>query len=326
MELYLLLSALATSVVTALLLSRLFRRLRHVGVDVHKPCRVEVPESVGLSLPLALLVPSAILYLSGMERTAVAFFSSVAIAAAIGFLDDLLVLKAWQKIVLGTLPSLPILALGAYHPSPLVPLDGFARLTIVYPTLLPLVFTVATNGLNMFDTHNGSMLSSALIVAAAMGAGGLMMSAAGVEEGRVALLLSLAIAGATAGLLLFNLYPARAFNGDVGSFSLGAAVAAATVLGRVEAVAVVAALPVLLNGLLKIASVGFKERRSFERPVVTEGWLIRPRSSEGAMSLPVLITSRVPLSEPELVAVLTLLTGLTSLLSLLTLYVTLLRL
>ncbi|MEN2999120.1 MAG: hypothetical protein ABDH61_00855 [Acidilobaceae archaeon] len=326
MEIYVLLTSLIVSLLASFLFSWLFRRARHVGTDVHKPCKVEVPESVGLSIPLALLASSALLYGSGMERAALAFSSSVAIAALIGFLDDFLVLKAWQKIVLGTLPSLPILALGAYHSSPLVPLDGFARLTIVYPILLPLAFTIATNGLNMFDTHNGSMLSSSLIVASAMAGGGLMMVAAGVEEGRLATLLSLAIAGASAGLLVLNLYPARAFNGDVGSFSLGAAIAAAAVLGRVEALAVLAALPVLLNGLLKITSVGFRERRSFERPVVVEGWFIRPRSSEGAMSLPVLITSKVPLSEPELVAVLSLLTGLTSLLALLTLYATLLRL
>lgn len=326
MELYVLLTSLAIALASSLLFSWLFRRLRHVGVDVHKPCKVEVPESVGISLSLALLASAALLYASGEERVALAFSSSVAIGAAIGLLDDFIVLKAWQKIVLGTLPSLPLLALGAYSPSPLVPLDGFARLTIVYPILLPLAFTVATNGLNMFDTHNGSMLSSALIIAVTMAAAGLMMGAAGVAEGRYALLLSLAIAGASAGALALNLYPARAFNGDVGSFSLGAAIAAAAVLGRVEAVTVLAALPILLNGLLKITSVGFKERRSFERPVVLERWFIRPKSSEGALSLPVLITSRIPLSEPELVAVITLLTGITSLLALLTLYITLLRL
>ncbi|MCX8196600.1 MAG: hypothetical protein N3F67_05980 [Acidilobaceae archaeon] len=325
MELYVLAISFAFALVLSALLSELFRRLGHTGLDVHKPCKVEVAESVGLSIPFSLLASSSLIYLAGMELEALAFASSVLIAALVGLVDDFMVLKAWQKIALGAIPSVPLLVLGTYEPSPLVPLDGFARLTIVYPLLLPLAFTVATNGLNMFDTHNGSMLSAALLVSLTMVFSGYMYLSAGVEEGRLAVLLSLAIAGAAAGMLIFNLYPARAFNGDVGSFSLGAAIAAAAAIGRTEAVAIIAALPVMLNGMLKITSVGFKERRTFEKPVELEGWFIKPKGSQGALSLPVLITSRLPLSEPELVAATTALTWITSLLALLTLYVTLLR-
>lgn len=314
-------SALPISLVAAIALRSLFLKIGHAGKDVHKPCEMLVPESVGAAIPISLAAVSAALYLSGVEK-AIPFILSVLIAAFIGMADDFVVLKAWQKIALGMLPALPILALSAYDPRPLIPLGDFARLTIIYPLLLPIAFTVATNGLNMFDTHNGGMLSSSIVALLAMAFGGLMMREVA-PEGELAAILSLASASAAAGVLVLNIYPAKAFNGDVGSFSLGAAIAAAAVLGRVEMVAVIALLPVILNGFLKISTVGFKERRSFERPVFMEGWLMKARLSKDApISLPSLILSRVPLSEPELVAALTLLTLASSWLALATLYLT----
>lgn len=313
--------AFLISAAASLALIAMFRRAGHVGRDVHKPCAIEVPESVGAAIPISLALVSLLLYRSGVEE-ALPFALSVLIAALIGIADDFLVLKAWQKIALGTLPALPILAFAAYEPKPLVPLGDFARLTIIYPLLLPIAFTVATNGLNMFDTHNGGMLSSSIVALIAMAFAGIMIRDLA-AEGELATLLSLASAGAAAGVLLFNIYPARAFNGDVGSFSLGAAIAATAVIGRVEMVALIAFLPAILNGFLKISTVGFKERRSFERPVYIEGWLMRARLSKDApISVPSLVLSRVPLSEPELVAVLVLLTALSSWLALVTLYLT----
>jgi hypothetical protein len=58
-----------------------------------------------------------------------------------------------------------------------------------------------------------------------------------------------------------------------------------------------------------------------------EGWLIKPRiSKDSPMSLTVLLTSRNPLSEPEVIVASTWLTWLSSILSLVTLYITLTRL
>jgi UDP-N-acetylmuramyl pentapeptide phosphotransferase/UDP-N-acetylglucosamine-1-phosphate transferase len=228
---------------------------------------------------------------------------------------------------LGALPSVPIILLSVYEPRPLIPLDGVARLTIVYPLSLPIVYTVATNAFNMYDTHNGVMLSSATLIIIAMITGGYIQYTYGFEESALAVILGMATLGAVVGMLYYNLYPARAFNGDVGSFTVGAAVASIAIIGRVEAVALIAGLPVALNGFLKITSIGFKERRSFQRPVEMEGWLIKPRiSKDSPMSLTVLLTSRNPLSEPEVIVASTWLTWLSSILSLVTLYLTLTRL
>jgi UDP-N-acetylmuramyl pentapeptide phosphotransferase/UDP-N-acetylglucosamine-1-phosphate transferase len=318
---------LASTLVLAYLISRIMWRLGRAGVDVHKPCNIFVVESVGVSILFSLLLATPMVYSLGFKMEALAFAFSVLIAGLIGLVDDFLVLRAWAKIALGALPSVPIILLSVYEPRPLIPLDGVARLTIVYPLSLPIVYTVATNAFNMYDTHNGVMLSSATLIIIAMITGGYIQYTYGFEESALAVILGMATLGAVVGMLYYNLYPARAFNGDVGSFTVGAAVASIAIIGRVEAVALIAGLPVALNGFLKITSIGFKERRGFQRPVEMEGWLIKPRiSKDSPMSLTVLLTSRNPLSEPEVLVASTWLTWLSSILSLVTLYMTLARL
>ena len=331
MLLYTGLGLLAVTLVLTLALapttSKVMMRLGRVGVDVHKPCKVVAVESVGVSILLSLLLATPIIYSLGFKIEALAFALSILVAGLIGLVDDFLVLRAWAKIALGALPSIPIILLSAYEPRPIIPLDGVARLTIVYPLSLPIVYTVATNAFNMYDTHNGVMLSSAALIIIALIVGGYMQYTHGFEESALAVILGMAALGAVIGMLYYNLYPAKAFNGDVGSFTVGATVASIAVIGRVEAVALIAGLPIALNGFLKITSIGFKERRGFQRPVDMEGWFIRPRlSKDSPLSLTVLLTSRNPLSEPEIVVSSTWLTWLSSALSLVTLYITLARL
>jgi len=315
---------LVSTIILAYIASKVMMRFGRVGVDVHKPCNVIVVESVGVSMMISLLIAAPLVYILGFKVEVLAFTLSILIAGLIGLVDDFLVLRAWTKIILGTLPSIPIIILSAYEPKPLIPLDGVARLTIVYPLSLPLVYTIATNAFNMYDTHNGTMLSSATLILTAMIIGGYMQYTYGFEESILAVILSMTVLGAVLGMLYYNLYPAKAFNGDVGSFTLGAAIASVAVIGRVEAVALIAGLPIALNGFLKITSIGFKERRSFIRPIEMNGWLIKPKlSKEAPLSLTVLLTSGTPLSEPEIVVASTWLTWLSSTLSLVTLYLTL---
>ena len=320
----LMLLAMILTWVSAFIAIKVMPRLGRVGVDVHKPCPVSVAESVGVSMLLSMIIASTPLYILGFPREALAFSLSILVAGLVGLVDDFLVLRAWMKIALGTLPAVPILALGAYVSKPLIPLDDFARLTIVYPLALPIVYTVSTNAFNMYDTHNGVMLIAASLMLVAMVVGGYMQYTHGLQESLLAVILGLIVLGACIGMLYYNMYPARAFNGDVGSFTVGAAIASVAIIGRVEAIALIAGLPVALNGFLKITSIGFKERRSFRRPVELEGWLVKPRiSKDSPLSIVVLVTSRTPLSEPEIVVVLTWLVWLSSTLSLITLYITL---
>ena len=319
--------ATALTLVLAFIAIKVMPRVGRVGVDVHKPCPVTVAESVGVSMLLSIIIAATPLYMLGFQREVLAFTLSILIAGLVGLVDDFLVLRAWMKIALGVLPAIPILALGVYEPRPLIPLDGIARLTIVYPLALPIVYTVSTNAFNMYDTHNGVMLVAASLMLVAMVVGGYMQYTHGFQDSLLAVLLGLIVLGACIGMLYYNMYPARAFNGDVGSFTVGAAIASIAVIGRVEAVALIAGLPIALNGFLKITSIGFRERRSFRRPVELEGWLVKPRiSKDSPLSIVVLITSRTPLSEPEIVVVLTWLMWLSSTLSLITLYATLSRL
>ncbi|MEM0341091.1 MAG: hypothetical protein QXN05_02210 [Acidilobaceae archaeon] len=320
------LSSFVLTATSAFALSKIFKKIGHLGTDVHKPCKIEVPESVGLALAIGISTSMLLVYAMTKNERALVTAFSVLLATIIGLIDDFKTLPAYVKIASGVIPALPVVLLEAYTPRPLIPLNGFARLTIIYPLLVFLAYTVSTNGFNMYDAYNGVMLSTALISMTAMSFIALMQVSVGIEESSFGFLASVVVLATVLALLPLNFYPATAFNGDTGSFALGAAYASIAIMGRLEAAAVLLALPIGLNGFLKITNVGFRERRSFERPVEIEGWLIKVKRASRAVSIYTLILSRTPLSEPEILAVSVLLTGLSSVLALITMYITLVEL
>jgi UDP-GlcNAc:undecaprenyl-phosphate GlcNAc-1-phosphate transferase len=100
------------------------------------------------------------------------------------------------------------------------------------------------NTVNFLDGVDGLAAGVVFIVAV------MLMLAAG-ERGQIDVVqLGGALAGACAGFLLFNFYPARVFMGDSGSHFLGAAVGLIAILGvaKVE-VAFALVVPVLLLAL-----------------------------------------------------------------------------
>ena len=100
------------------------------------------------------------------------------------------------------------------------------------------------NTINFLDGVDGLAAGVVFIVALT-----LLIAAAGKDQIEVVQLAG-ALAGACAGFLLFNFYPARIFMGDSGSHFLGAALAVISILGVAKvAVAFALAVPVLALAL-----------------------------------------------------------------------------
>jgi UDP-N-acetylglucosamine--dolichyl-phosphate N-acetylglucosaminephosphotransferase len=59
-----------------------------------------------------------------------------------------------------------------------------------------------------------------------------------------------ATAAACLGFLKFNRLPSRIFPGDVGTFVIGSAIAAAVIAGNMEFVGLVASMPYIINGVI----------------------------------------------------------------------------
>ena len=185
--------------------------------------------SVGLVFATLLMNVPEIFGTNQDMNLILCLFSAVGFGA-IGFIDDFikvalkrnLGLRAWQKIVLQVAVSAAFL-LGLYKNgsvSTLVRIPALGTLDIgllFYPaSMLLIIFMV--NAVNLTDGIDGLastvtfvVMLGYLVVASLLGYYHLSVYAA-------------ALAGALAGFLIWNFYPAKTFMGDTGSMFLGGAV------------------------------------------------------------------------------------------------------
>jgi UDP-N-acetylglucosamine--dolichyl-phosphate N-acetylglucosaminephosphotransferase len=168
----------------------------------------------------------------------------------------------------------------------------------------------------MMDVMNGAMPGTVAIIS-------LTMMVVLLAAGRI-------VAASLAGVLLaamlafyyFNRFPSKVFSGDTGSLSVGAALGAIAIMGRIEAVAIVALIPQIMNSFYGLASVrGLRERREIlERPTkLLEDGRLQASAEKGApVTLVRLILAAGPLGEKEIVRAMMLLTLVSCILALLT--------
>jgi UDP-GlcNAc:undecaprenyl-phosphate GlcNAc-1-phosphate transferase len=189
---------------------------------------------------VAIVVPTvAVAAASGaMTPTLWQLIGAGVLMAAFGLADDLLSLKPSTKVI------------GQVFAASLLLLFGFGlhwTSSAAADAMLTLFWVVGvTNALNLLDNMDGLCGGVTLVAGAFFLAG--MAGSAGASPASIYLAILL---GATAGFLIYNIYPASVFMGDTGSLFLGFNLAAVTLLerpdsyGRSDVVTAVAA-PVLL--------------------------------------------------------------------------------
>ena len=242
------------------------------GRDFFKPWRREpVPEAGGAGLALLLAASYLALYLATQSVYLLAAGLLAAYTLIVGLADDLWRMDPVTKPLLTMASAAIPYALGAYDPRIYLPVyDHWARLTLVYPAILPLLLGVSANAVNMVDVVNGSAPTAALTAALALIASACLASAGiGWSPDPSALAAAvLFVVGLAVYLLAYNRYPARVFNGDSGSLTMGAILGYTAAILKQEAVYLVAIAPLILNGFQIVATVrGFAERRQIPRPV-----------------------------------------------------------
>jgi UDP-N-acetylmuramyl pentapeptide phosphotransferase/UDP-N-acetylglucosamine-1-phosphate transferase len=294
-----------------------FKRAGIVGIDFHKLEKPKIPEMCGLSIIVGItaagLLSSAML---GADRHVIAaFLGTIMIAGTIGAIDDLKPLGPKLKPVLTALAAVPILVLGTYDSHPVLPLVGTIRLTVLYPALVPFAIAIPANAVNMLDVFNGSMSGTLAIVSFALG---LVLALSGKATPTS---LAFALAGSLLAFYLFNRYPARVFSGDTGSLAAGAAIGALSVIGRIEAITIVALTPFIMNAFYALASIGrlYERREIKSRPVRLreDGFLEATTDRNAPVTLTRLILAEGPLREQQVVFVMLALTALSSALAVL---------
>jgi len=300
-------------------LMKKMKSLEIVGADVHKRNSPLIPEmgGIGVLIGLAVSILGASLLFPDKVSLLATFLATTVIAGFAGALDDLKTLSPKVKPFITLLAGLPILASGTYNPHLVLPIIGPTRLTIIYPFVIPVAIAVTSNAVNMMDPFNGVMSGTCSIIALV-----LLISAALLQHNDAIIMCS-GLLGSLLAFYYFNKYPSRTFSGDVGSLSIGAAVGAAAIIGRLEIVAVVAFMPQIMNAFYGLSTIGrLYERREVPRPVhiLEDGRLMASEDGKAPITLARMILARGPLTEREAVHLFLVLSSISGVLALFTTY------
>lgn len=276
-----------------------------VGIDVHKPQKPKIPEACGLAIMITIIPCSflAVLLNTSLWPKILALILASSFAGIVGLLDDLRKLDAITKTLLTFLAIVPIIFLKVYVPKPMLPFIGTTRLTLVYLAVMPFAIAVTSNATNMVDVFNGVMPSSMMFCFTALLASSIIKSISR-DLDLFAIYASAVMLAALLGYFRYNKYPAKVFNGDVGSLFVGAYFGALAIIGRLEIVAMTAMMPLIMNGFNIVTSIkGLKERCEIVRPTIVkdDGLIYANTTKEAPMTLAHLFTLKSPLTEKELI-------------------------
>lgn len=293
--------------------------IKIVGRDSHKLDHPLIPEMGGITIILGIVGSTLIGFFLLPDKSVMfaSYLITILIAGAIGAIDDLKPLNAKVKPFLTLFACIPILLFKTYTPGIVFPFIGGTRLTKVYPVLVPIVMAVTSNAVNMMDPFNGVMAGTCSICTLT-----LLISAIILRKGD-AIILTANLLGALLAFYYYNKYPSKVFSGDVGSLSVGVALGAISIIGRLEVIAVVVFMPQIMNAFYGLSSIGrLYERREVSRPIKLreDGKLMARDDPNAPLTLARFILARGPLYENEAAKIFMILSIISGILAIFTTY------
>jgi phospho-N-acetylmuramoyl-pentapeptide-transferase len=242
--------------------NELGQHIREEGPERHLE-KQGTPTMGGLLILLAATI--AFLPLSDYTLPALTVFGTALACGAIGFLDDYVKLRhkrslglrgRWKMLMLIGISAAVGFAAHHQHLSHrvYVPVaDVRIPLGPLWYILLFLIIAGAANGVNLIDGVDGLAGGTAII---ALGTLTAMAVTIFIRSGPPRIqnrldvaFIGAALIGAAIGFLWFNAFPAEVFMGDTGSFALGGAIAAMTIMMKVEL------LLLFVGGIFAIAAI-----------------------------------------------------------------------
>ena len=179
-------------------------------------------------------------------RELLAALVTILIIAFLGTVDDLLNLRQIAKTLLPLIAAFPLVAINAGSSTMNIPLIGQVNLGLIYPLILiPLGITGAANAVNMLAAFNGLELGMGLVATCSLG-----IIAYSLGQTSSLVLLSAAF-GAMLATIYFNWYPARLFIGNIGTYFIGAIIAASVIIGDFEWAGVIVMIPYFIDLIFK---------------------------------------------------------------------------
>lgn len=242
--------------------------IRQEGPKSHLS-KAGTPTMGGLIFLAGMLVSTLIM--RNFSREVAFVLSSTLGFGLIGFLDDYikvvlkrnLGLKAYQKIigqlVVGTI--LAVYAASLFGTDIYIPLiNRYFDLGILYVPFILFILVATTNSVNLTDGLDGLAGTVTSVVLF------FFVFAADILGLQSLVLLAFAFIGGLAGFLRYNRFPARVFMGDLGSLSLGGAVAGFAIATKLPLLIPIVGFIYLVEAIsviLQVASFKTRGKRIF---------------------------------------------------------------
>ncbi len=267
--------------------------------DQHKPGQPLVPWGLGVLFVLFSTVYLFFMYFFGIDSSSSGSVSaSLTLAVCVlfggfmGMLDDWIDLKWRYKAFMPLIAALPLIYYALANQqivrtSVTLPLIGMVDFGIFYYYLIiPLIVMIVTNAINMLGGLNGLETICPSIV---------LIGLVAISPEPAQILL--------AGPLIFWLILAyfnvrgRIFVGNTGSFAIGLTLASFAVVTDLKSSLVISIIPYIFNSAFILLSILFVRKKA---NVVFDG---KRLASEHRRSLVTLLTYRRPLTEQQVVAI-----------------------
>ena len=213
--------------------------------DVHKLNRPTIAEPGGLAPLLGFIFTILIIIFiwgnaipDSQERSLIfmpllAGLLSVVIAGLIGFLDDVFKIRWRDKVLLGFLPAIPLMALKVGTSS--VDLGFLGKIDLVFGEInlysliiIPLAVNFAFNSFNMLAGFNGLETGNGVISLV------IILFLALIIPDPIVTLFVASLLGGFLVLLKFNWFPAKILVGDIGTLTLGTGIIVALIIGNMD--------------------------------------------------------------------------------------------
>ncbi|MEG0315102.1 MAG: MraY family glycosyltransferase [Erysipelotrichaceae bacterium] len=161
-----------------------------------------------------------------------------------GLIDDMIDLKPKYKLMFQALAAIVVMQVGSVYLGAIHLPFGISISMGIISYAITFVWLVGiTNAVNLIDGLDGLAAGISAIVL-------IVIASLSVIDGRVDICnLSLLLAGATLGFLIFNTHPAKLFMGDCGALFLGFMIASISLMGFKSSTFITLGLPILMLGV-----------------------------------------------------------------------------
>ncbi len=311
-----LVALLLSSIITFMLIPPIIKRMTERGItstDRNKGERAEIPQLGGIAIlfgfPIAISIAAGVMKLIGTYDAipVLAAIGVLFIGGMFGIIDDISDLSARTKTFAVAFAALPLML--AKYGSPMIDLPFGASLDfgsvdlLFWLLLVPIAVTGVANAINLSAGYDGMVTSQVAVISMAM-LTACVLSGSGIH----ATLIFASLFGCSVALNYYCGYPAVIFIGNVGTFSMGAAIAAGVVISGLELAGIVAIAPAFYEGFAAVYYMLIKKVN--RKPAMaslaidSKGRMHPPKGSEH-YTLVYWILSKKPMNEKDLVRTIT---------------------